>query len=177
MKYLLDGQTSNRLLFRKATLSDFNVWLKFYKNPETSKHWISDREDPIIECIKWYNKQFERYANDMGGMNALIDRQSNLLVGHCGLLVQVVDGVSELEVAYSLLPEFWNKGYAIEAAKKCRDFAFDNSLSESLISIISLTNIPSQNAAVKIGMVVDKITVYSGNIVNIFRIRKVNEKV
>lgn len=177
MKYLLDGQTSNRLLFRKATLSDFNVWLEFHKNPETSKHWISDREDPIIECIKWYNKQFERYANDMGGMNALIDRQSNLLVGHCGLLVQVVDGVSELEVAYSLLPEFWNKGYATEAAKKCRDFAFDNSLSESLISIISLTNIPSQNVAIKIGMDVDKITVYNGNIVNIFRIRKVNDKV
>ncbi len=177
MKYLLDGQESDRLLFRNVNLSDFNVWLEFHKNPETSKHWISEVEHPEIACSKWYDKQFERYANNKGGMNAIIDKQSSLLVGHCGLLVQVVDGVSELEVAYSLLPEFWNKGYATEAAKKCRDFAFDNSLSDSLISIISLTNIPSQNVAIKIGMILDKKTIYEGNDVNIFRIQKVNDSV
>ncbi|MDC3133073.1 GNAT family N-acetyltransferase [Flavobacteriaceae bacterium] len=26
-------------------------------------------------------------------------------------------------MGYSLLPEFWNKGLATEAAKKCRDYA------------------------------------------------------
>jgi [ribosomal protein S5]-alanine N-acetyltransferase len=172
MKYLLGGLESDRLLYRKVNLSDFNVWLEFHKNSETSKYWISEVEHPEIACRKWYENQFERYANDMGGMNALIDKQSNLLIGHCGLLIQEVDGVSELEVAYSLLPEFWNKGYATEAAKKCIDFAFDNSLSNSLISIISITNIPSQNVAMKIGMIADKMSVYNSNVVNIFRIQK-----
>lgn len=171
MKYLLDKQESDRLLFRKISLSDFDVWLEFHKNSETSKHWIAEKEDPETACKKWYERQFERYATNLGGMNALIDKKTNLLIGHCGLLVQVVDGISELEIAYSLLYEFWNKGYATEAAIKCRDFAFDNALSSSLISIISLTNIPSQNVAIKIGMAIDKKTVYKGNNVNIFRIQ------
>jgi ribosomal-protein-alanine N-acetyltransferase len=77
-----------------------------------------------------------------------------------------------LEVAYSLLPDFRNKGYATEAAKKCRDFTFENNLADSLISIISLTNNPSVNVAIKTGMKVEKQTVYKGNQVNIFMMHK-----
>lgn len=172
MKYLLNGQESDRLLFRKVRLSDFNSWLAFYENPATSKHWILENNSAEIECKRWYDKQFYRYENDYGGMNALIEKQSNLLVGHCGLLVQVVDGITELEIGYSLLPEFWKKGFATEAAKKCKDFAFDNNLSDSLISIISLTNIQSESVALKLGMTSEKVTVYKGNNVNIFRVQK-----
>ncbi|MBS1576028.1 MAG: GNAT family N-acetyltransferase, partial [Bacteroidetes bacterium] len=80
--------------------------------------------------------------------------------------------ITELEIAYSLLPEFWNKGYATEAASKCRDYAFENDFSDSLISIISLTNIPSEKVALKTGMSVDKKTIYHHNEVNIFRVNK-----
>ncbi len=172
MKYLLDGQETDRLIFRKINTSDFNEGLEFFKDPATSEHWTSEKESPEIECEKWYAYQFYRYENDKGGMNALVEKESGKLIGHCGLLVQVVDGVTELEIAYSLLPEFWSKGYATEAAEKCKDFAFENNLSESLISIVSLPNIPSEKVALKNGMKIDKVTVYNGNAVNIFRINK-----
>jgi [ribosomal protein S5]-alanine N-acetyltransferase len=107
----------------------------------------------------------------MGGMNALIEKHSGKLVGHAGLIVQTVDEGRELEIAYSLLPEFWNKGYATEAAIRCRDFAFQNSFSESLISIISKTNVPSQKVASHIGMQLEKQTIYKENEVYIFRIK------
>lgn len=83
-----------------------------------------------------------------------------------------MDKITELEIGYSLLPEFWNKGFAIESASKCRDFAFGNNLSNSLISIISHTNNPSASVALKNGMRIDKETEYNGNRVNIFRISK-----
>jgi RimJ/RimL family protein N-acetyltransferase len=132
----------------------------------------SAKEEPVAVCKKWYERQFERYNNNEGGMNALIDKESKKLVGHCGLLIQTVDNIPEIEIAYSLLPSFWNKGYATEAAEKCKCFAFENNLSESLICIISLTNIPSEKVASKIGMTLDKTTVYKENEVNIFRIKK-----
>lgn len=170
MKYLLNGQETERLLFRAVSLDDFIEWLAFFKDPETSRHWQSEKEDPETECRKWYQRQLQRYTDDEGGMNALIQKTSGKLVGHCGLLKQVVDGIAETEIAYSLLPEYWNKGYATEAAIKCRDHAFENDLSPSLISIISLTNKPSENVALKLGMRLDKRTVYRNNDVNIFRI-------
>jgi RimJ/RimL family protein N-acetyltransferase len=172
MKYTLDGEHTQRLIFRNIHDSDYDQWLKFFQDPRTSEHWIEEKETPEIACAKWYEKQFGRYREERGGMNALIEKQGGKLVGHCGLLVQVVDGITELEIGYSLIHEFWNRGYASEAAQFCRDFAFSNQLADSVISIISLTNKPSEKVALKNGMSIEKQTIYNGNKVNIFRIHK-----
>jgi len=105
-------------------------------------------------------------------MNALIEKQSGKLIGYAGLLMQTVDEKTELEVAYSLRPDYRNQGFAAEAAAKCCDFAFENSFAESLISIISLTNSPSAKVAIKNGMKIEKQTVYKENRVNIFRVHR-----
>ncbi len=172
MKYLLDREETQRLLFRKIKETDYADWLAFHTDPSTSLYWTEEKGTPEEECTKWYKKQFNRYENDLGGMNALIEKSSGKLIGHCGLLVQTIGGNKELEIAYSLLPAYWNKGYATEACVKCRDTAFENKFSESLISIISIINLPSEKVARKIGMKKDIQTVYNGNAVNIFRIKK-----
>jgi len=172
MKYLLDGEETDRLRFRKIKTSDFDHWLEFFMDPSSFKHWAGQYDKPQIECKKWFDRQAERYKNDEGGMNALIEKNSGKLIGYSGLLIQIVDGKTELEVAYSLIPDYRNKGYATEAALKCRDFAFENNFVDSLISIISLTNMPSANVAIKAGMRIEKQTVYKENQVNIFRVYK-----
>jgi RimJ/RimL family protein N-acetyltransferase len=88
----------------------------------------------------------------------------------CGLLVQEVDGINELEIGYSLHPAFWRKGYATEAAQKCRDFAFENNFAESLISIVHVENQQSAKVALRNGMKPEKTTIYKEIPVNIFRI-------
>ena len=172
MNYLLDGQSSDRLVFRKIDRADFQYWLKFFQDPQTTVHWKEEKISPELSCENWYQKQQWRYENNKGGMNALIEKASNRLIGHAGLLVQTVDELSELEIGYSLLPEFWGQGYAIEAAMKCKQIAFQNNFADSLISIISLTNKPSQKVASKNGMFVEKKTNYRGNEVFIYRITK-----
>jgi [ribosomal protein S5]-alanine N-acetyltransferase len=172
MNYLLHQQASERLEFTQISMRWFDDWLKFFEDPETSKHWVEEKLPPRNACEKWYTRQFERYENGLGGMNALIEKSSGKLVGHAGLLMQQVDGVAELEIAYSLLPEFWGKGYAIEAAQKCKQVAFHDYQVPSLISIISLTNLPSQRVATKNGMRIDKRTSYKQNEVFIFRVTR-----
>lgn len=103
-------------------------------------------------------------------MNALIHKETDELMGMCGLLVQTVDGQEELEIGYSILPKHWRNGYAIEAAKKCKEYAFANNFRDSLISIIHIDNIPSQEVALKNGMHLSKTTVYKNNPVHIFRV-------
>jgi RimJ/RimL family protein N-acetyltransferase len=166
-----DAETE-RMIFRAIDLSDAADWLPFFKDPASFQYWKEDLQAPEIECEKWYKKQFARHTNSHGGMNALIEKSTGKLIGHAGLLVQTVDDVVELEIAYSLLPAFWGKGFAIEAAFKCKQHAFDKGLASSLISIISITNTPSAKVAIKNGMQIEKQTVYNQNEVNIFRIHR-----
>ncbi|MFM8914430.1 MAG: GNAT family N-acetyltransferase, partial [Flammeovirgaceae bacterium] len=115
MQFLLHQAQTDRLIFELISDSNFNAWLKFFEHPETSRHWIEEKDTPQNACEKWYARQQQRYQNNLGGMNALIEKASGDLVGHAGLLVQTVENKTELEIGYSLLPQFWGKGYAIEA--------------------------------------------------------------
>ncbi len=171
-QYLLYSCETKRLRFRPVSHSDFFEWLPFFADDRAWKHWSGERQSPEEECHKWYARQAERYSNNLGGMNALIHKQSGKLVGHAGLLVQEVDGQPELEVAYSILPQYWHQGYATEAARACRDFAFNHRLADSLISIITLTNIASQRVALRNLMKPEKETLYRGNRVLIFRVSR-----
>ena len=171
-KFLLENQTSERLIFRRLKPSDFEDWLPFYHDPRSTQYWEGLPADPIEACTSQFDRIFERYEANLGGMNALISKESGELIGICGLLVQTVDEIKELEIGYSVLPKFWLQGFAFEAAKKCKDFAFKNNFTESLISIIHVANIPSQKVAQKNGMHLDKTTSYKNNPVHIFRVNQ-----
>lgn len=171
-KLLLEGEASERLFFRKVTPNDFEDWLPFYHHPDSTKYWEGLPSDPITACQQQFDRIFERYEEGLGGMNALTLKSTGTLVGLCGLLVQTVDNTKELEIGYSVLPKFWQKGYAFEAARKCKQYAFDHNLAESLISIIHIENMPSRKVALKINMRLDVTTTYKNNPVNIFRVHQ-----
>lgn len=168
--FLLEGQETERLVFRKFVPSDFEAWLPFHQDPRSSQYWEGLPQDPIQACKEQFERLFERYDTNLGGMNALTQKVSGKLIGMCGLLVQTVDETRELEIGYSILPEYWKKGYATEAAIKCKAYAFENKLANSLISIIHIDNVPSQKVALNNGMYLDITTVYKNNPVDIFRI-------
>ncbi len=171
-KYLLAEKETQRLRFEETGSQFYAQWRDFMSDPRAHLHWNEPDIPAQIKMKEWFEKQVHRYSKDLGGMNALIEIETGRFVGHAGLLVQTVDEITELEVGYSLLPEFWGKGYATEAALACRNFAFSNNFSESLISIIAVTNEPSMQVARRNGMEIDKHTVYQDNPVTIFRINR-----
>ncbi|MGS0524795.1 GNAT family N-acetyltransferase [Zobellia nedashkovskayae] len=158
------------MLFRKVHPSDFEAWLPFHEDKRSSEFWEGLPSDPKIACQEQFDRIFERYENNLGGMNALISKTSGEFIGLCGLLKQTVDEVDELEIGYSILPKYWKQGYASEAAIKCKNYAKEQSLAKSLISIIHINNLPSQKVALKNGMYLDKTTTYHNNPVHIFRV-------
>ena len=170
MDYLLSDEESERLYFRKVQLSDFEFWLPFHEDPASSEFWSEENLSPKAVCQKWFDNTFNRYKNNLGGMNALIDKNTGALIGQCGLLKQSIDNLQELEIGYSVLPAFRNQGYATEAAIKCKSFAFEHKMVQSLVSIIHIENKASQHVAIKNGMLLDKTTTYKNNPVYIFRV-------
>lgn len=173
MKYLLTNQQTERLHFRTLEQSDFENWFKLFEDEQTARMLgMDDFKTPKECCERWFEMTFYIYKNNLGGQNVLISKENNQLVGQCGLLVREVENKFELEIAYSILPQFRGKGFAIEAAKKCRDFAFESQFHNRLISIIIPENENSKNVALKNGMSFKKQIDYSGKKMDLFQITK-----
>ena len=171
MKYLLTGQETERLKFRLLKSEDFDSWKQLFKADNIAEYLDLDPKLSESElCKKWFDKVFHRYENNLGGMNVLIDKKTNLLVGQCGLLIQTIENIERLEVGYAILPEYWNQGFASEAAIKCKNYAFGNNLTDSLISMVHINNLGSEKVALKNGMTFEK----KIKSFNIFRIDKKN---
>ncbi len=74
-------------------------------------------------------------------------------VGQIGLLHwDDVDDREDVEVAYMLLAEHWGMGYATEAARACRDWAFAHLPVDRVVSYIDVRNEPSIKVAERNGM-------------------------
>jgi RimJ/RimL family protein N-acetyltransferase len=72
-------------------------------------------------------------------------------LGDCGLTWQTIDGETELEVGYHVVPARQGEGIATDGARACRDFARARGV-ERLIAITAPDNRRSQRVAEKIGM-------------------------
>ena len=76
------------------------------------------------EAQAWLDRQMERYARDGFGLWAVVMKETGEVIGQCGLTYQDADGVRVVEVGYLFQRAFWHRGYATEAARACRDYAF-----------------------------------------------------
>jgi len=170
MKFVLKGLETPRLRFDLVNPDAFHACMAFFEDDRTHRYWKRSETNPLALGKQWYERQLQRYALDLGGMNLLYEKSGEQLVGWCGLLVQEVDGRTELEIGYSLMPSAWGKGFASEAATAARDVAWKEQYATSLISIIQVNNLPSQKVAMRVGMQRDGNTTYQDNEVYIYRI-------
>lgn len=150
---LLFEEQTERLVFKEVTAAHKREWLEFCAYPG-SLDYIGLHEYPTPEekCAAWFNRVQFRYENQLGGMNALIEKSSGRLVGQLGLLVQEIDGERFLELGYSLHPAFRGKGFATEASTIAIDRAKKIAVSDELISMIHVENDASMHVAERNGM-------------------------
>lgn len=151
---------TERLVSAPLDASYRDPWMEFITGAHSLDHL------PFVDatpegCDWWIARQMERYERDGCGLMALHLRETGDLVGQCGLLRQVVEGVPELEVGYHLLPRSRGRGYATEAARGFIDHARDAGMAGSVVSIIHVGNLASQRVADRNGLARERrITAY-----------------
>jgi len=105
---------------------------------------------------EWIARNIRRYREYGYGLWAMVLKSSGEMIGDCGLTVQDVDGVNEIEIGYHVRRDLWGQGLATEAARGCRDYGFDRLAVDRLISLIRPENLQSRRVAEKNGMSVWK---------------------
>jgi RimJ/RimL family protein N-acetyltransferase len=110
----------------------------------------------------WIERNLRRYEQYGYGKWSVILKSEQKLVGDCGLAVQEVDGVEELEVGYLFNKNYWHRGLATEAARGCLDYAFNQLGRRRIISMIRPENLPSRRVAERNGLKIEQEVLWKG---------------
>ncbi|MDT2753619.1 GNAT family N-acetyltransferase [Enterococcus pseudoavium] len=141
---------TERLYLRELGQADIDSLRKILQDEQTMYAYEGAFEEKEVQ--HWLDKQIENYRRDEFGLWAVILKETDEMIGQCGLTWQNFAGQKVLEVGYLFQRAFWHKGYAIEAAQACKTYAFEDLQAEEVFSIIRDTNIASQKVAERNGM-------------------------
>lgn len=149
-----------RLVLRPFGEEDVDLLAKLMANADfmTFSLGLFSRDETTVfleKIIGWQRR-------GLPSQFAVIHRADNRLIGYCGFFHQQVDGREEIEIGYRLDPDYWRRGLASEAARGVRDHAFRDLKLQRVISLIHPDNAPSRRVAEKMGMALEKETVFRG---------------
>lgn len=140
---------TKRLVLRPMLESDFDALLLIFTDPKVMA--VFDHPPFTHEQMHhWLNRNLD-HQNQFGyGLFSVILKETGELIGDCGL--EVMEDMGAAELGYDFRSDFWNQGYATEAASAVRNYAFDVLKLPQLISLIRVGNHASKRVAEKVGM-------------------------
>ncbi len=141
---------TKRLLLREMKPDDFQALSLVLSDPETMLHYPYTFDGRHVK--DWIERNMNRYRKDGFGLWAVCLKDIGEMIGDCGLTLQNINGELLPEIGYHIRRDCQRKGYAKEAAKAVRDWAFRNTEYPALYSYCKYTNVPSFRTAESIGM-------------------------
>jgi len=138
---------TERLRLRRYRENDLENVYRLVSDPQVMRHFPA-ANDPRERAKRMIDYSLNSYANFGYSVLAAERRSDGAYIGQVGLLHwDDVDGREDVEVAYMLLPGAWGHGYATEAARASRDWAFERVAGDRVVSFIAVTNEPSMRVA------------------------------
>ena len=141
---------TERLYLRELRQTDFQALCQILQDPNVMYAYEGAFSD--AEVREWLDRQIARCQKWGFGLWAVILKETDELIGQCGLTMQPWADREVLEIGYLFQRQFWHHGYAAEAARACKRYAFETLNAGEVCSIIRDTNTASQRVAVRNGM-------------------------
>jgi len=142
---------TSRLYLRLMQPSDLDALHKIFGNPKVMDVF---GEAPFSreQMRRWMDRNLEHQNRYGYGLFSVILKSEGILIGDCGLEHMEVDGEQITELGYDFRSDYWNQGFATEAACAVRDYALNELKLPRLISLIRVGNDASRRVSEKIGM-------------------------
>jgi [ribosomal protein S5]-alanine N-acetyltransferase len=142
---------TERLLLRQLTMEDATFMFELLNDPSFIRN-IGDRNIRTIDdaCAYIVNGPVKSYEKNGFGLYLVILKETNESIGICGLIRR--ESLEDVDIGYALLPKFWSKGYAVEAAQATKAYAKDVVGLKRLVAIVDPVNVGSIRVLEKIGL-------------------------
>jgi RimJ/RimL family protein N-acetyltransferase len=141
---------SARLRARHLEPGDVDALLDVYGDPEVVR-WVADGK-PLdrARCEDWLRITQRNYATRGYGMVALVERESEQVVGFCGLVHPA--GQPQAEIKYALRRSHWGGGLATEAAIALLAYGRSRFGISKVVATTDPANVASHRVLLKAGL-------------------------
>jgi len=153
---------TERLSLRELTVDDAEFILTLLNEPSFLRY-IGDKKVRNLDDARQYilNGPVASHERHGFGLNCVELRESRTPIGMCGLLKR--DELPDPDIGFALLPDFWNKGFAFEAAEAVLKDARERLKIQRILAITSLDNEASINLLQRLGFRFEEVVQLSPN--------------
>ncbi len=130
---------TERLFLRRFTPDDAEFILTLLNEPSFLRY-IGDKQVRNLEDARQYilNGPVASYERNDFGLYLVELREPHTPIGMCGLIKR--EELPDPDIGFAFLPDFWNKGFAFEAAAVVLQDAGDRLRLQRLLAITSQDN-------------------------------------
>lgn len=150
---------TDRLQLRIFRIEDFEAHARICADPEVMRYIHAG---PLSPVGAWW--QIARYLGHWQlrgyGMWAVIERDTNRLIGHLGFLDP--EGGEGFELGWALARDAWGKGYALEGTRAAVQHAFADLERDHIACVIHPENARSIRLAERLGATLERETEEAG---------------
>lgn len=141
---------TERLTLRLVNLDDAEFMLQLLNEPSFIEN-IGDKKVRTLEDARAYIESGPIASYEKFGFGLLVVEVASAgrRAGICGLLKR--ETLEDVDIGYAFLPEFWFKGYALEAAAGVMSYAFESLRLRRILAITNPDNQPSIRVLEKLG--------------------------
>jgi RimJ/RimL family protein N-acetyltransferase len=147
--------TTERLVLRTQAEGDFEQWLLHVNTPEVMAYLGGVKEEEKI--AQSFSRMREAHENGDPSFYMIVQKDGGQLVGRCGLAT--IDSETapdalrgQLQIGWTLRPEYWGRGYATEAASAWVALGFGKYGAPVVYGQTSERNVPSWRVMERLGM-------------------------
>jgi len=133
------------------TADDAGALLAIFSDPLVMAAFDGQLFDQA-QMDEWVARNLAHQSEHGYGLYCVILKHNGLLIGDCGLEHMLLADGPAAELGYDFRSDYWNQGYATEAASAVRDHALGVLGLPQVVSLIRVGNRASRRVAEKLGM-------------------------
>ena len=153
---------TERLVLRLPRLEDASAFVALYTDPVAMEFIGGVHPDATVDPEWPLRTWLKRWEQNAAGPFVAERREDGAVLGRAGLLVWDVrtwthtsfataGDHAQPELGWAFIRAHWGKGYATEAARAVRDWAYRERGVDTLISLIAPANVRSAGVAQRLG--------------------------
>ena len=140
---------TRRLILRELNPADAEELFNIFSDNKLTEFYDLDTFTSLAQAEKLIERHSDRFANKSGLRWGIVRKESNSVIGTCGLNLHrhSVSG----EIGYELARQYWRRGIMTEALRSVIDFGFEMQGLNRIQALVIIGNTASENLLLKLG--------------------------